>query len=131
MSDIYNKKILIVDDEPTNILLLTKILESKGFVNIVTTLNPCETFELHRKNNFELVLLDINMPEMDGYEVLDKLRGMDNFNTTKVVATSGDVSQRDIQKALAAGFVNYITKPMKMDSLLEIVGNVLQESERL
>ena len=66
------------------------------------------------------------MPDMDGYAVLDKLRNMDGFSATVVVATSGDTSPRDIKKALAAGFVDYITKPMRMNALLEIIDETLR-----
>ena len=124
----YNKKsnILIVDDEPANILLLSKILQSNGYTNVMTTDAPRDTVVLQNENNYALVLLDINMPEINGYEVLEQLRGLDNFPGTKVVATSGDVSSKDINKALEAGFNDYITKPMKMNDILNVVEKVLQ-----
>jgi len=126
MNDKYDKKILIVDDESANILLLNKILSFDGYKNIVTTLVPKEVYLLHEEHGFDLILLDINMPDMDGYAVLDMLRNMDGFATTAVVATSGDTSPRDIKKALAAGFVDYITKPMRMNDLLEIIDKALR-----
>ena len=122
-----NSSILIVDDEPANILLLRKILESNGYTNVMTTDAPRDTAELQNKNSYALVLLDINMPEINGYEVLQQLRGLDNFSGTKVVATSGDVSPKDIRKALEAGFVDYITKPMKMNDILNVVEKALQD----
>lgn len=125
MSDKHDKKILIVDDEAANILLLNKILSANDYKNIVTTLNPREVLSLHEEHDFDLILLDINMPEMDGYEVLDELRNMGGFSDTKVVATSGDISPRDIKKASEAGFVGYITKPMRMNDLLEIINKAL------
>lgn len=126
MNDKHEKKILIVDDESANILLLNKILSFDGYKNIVTTLDPKEVSLLHEEHDFDLILLDINMPDMDGYAVLDKLRNMDGFATTAVVAISGDTFPRDIKKALAAGFLDYITKPMRMNDLLEIIDKVLR-----
>lgn len=124
MSDL-DVKILIVDDEPVNILLLSKILSTEGYNNITTTLDPREAESLQIKHNFELILLDINMPELNGYEVLEQLHATDNFSGTKIVATSGDVSTKHIDEALAAGFNDYITKPMRMKDLLDVVSRVL------
>jgi len=116
-----NLNILIVDDEPANILLLSKILQSDGYTNVMTTDKPTDTITLQQKHNFSLVLLDINMPELSGYEVLEQLRGLDNFSTTKIIATSGDTSPKDIKNALDAGFDDYITKPMRMNDILDVI----------
>ena len=124
----HNKdsNILIVDDEPANILLLSKILQSNGYTNVMTTEAPRDTAALQNENNYDLVLLDINMPEINGYEVLEQLRGLDNFSGTKVIATSGDVSPKDIERALDAGFNDYITKPMRVNDILDVVERVLK-----
>ena len=122
-----NSNILIVDDEPANILLLSKILGSNGYTNVMTTDKPTDTVTLQQEHDFSLVLLDINMPELSGYEVLEQLRGLDNFSNTKIIATSGDVSPKDIKTALAAGFDDYITKPMRMNDLLAVVEKALQD----
>ena len=127
-SNPLNASILIVDDESLNILLLTKILKTAGYKNIMSTSEPCEVMSLHNNNNFDLILLDINMPEMNGYEVLKKLHNSNGFKGTKVVATSADISSKDKKKASDAGFHDYITKPMKMNDLLEVVEKVLQEN---
>lgn len=126
--DKAKQNILIVDDEPANTLLLKKILSTRGYTNVMTTLNPVEVVPLQLEHNFELILLDINMPEMNGYEVLEKLRNTDNFNGTQVVATSADISLRDPAKRLESGFTDYITKPMEMQVLLDIVEKVLQKN---
>lgn len=126
MSD-KNSNILIVDDEPANILLLSKILQSNGYSNVMTTDKPTDTVTLQQEHNFSLVLLDINMPELSGYEVLEQLKGLDNFSSTKIIATSGDISPKDIKNALDAGFDDYITKPMRMNDLLAVVEKNLQD----
>lgn len=120
-----NTNILIVDDEPANILLLVKILQAHGYTNIVSTSDPLKSVELYKNNDSGLVLLDINMPEMSGYEVLNELKKLSNFNNTKVIASSGDISKSEINQALEAGFDDYITKPMKMQNILEIVEKAL------
>jgi len=123
------ERILVVDDEPANISLFEKILETEGYTNIITTLDPVNVMSLHLEHDFNLILLDINMPEMDGYEVLKQLQDSDNFNDTKVVATSADVSPSNIKKALDSGFTDYITKPMRIQTTLEIVDKALHRTE--
>lgn len=117
--------ILIVDDEAANILLLTKILSMDGYNNIVTTTSPLEASDLYKRNNFDLIILDINMPEMNGYEVLKDLQSLTGFDKTKVIASSGDTSTNDVNKALEAGFSDYITKPMRMQDILNLMDKVL------
>ena len=126
-----NSKILIVDDEAANILLLSKILQSNGYTNVMTTYEPRDTAVLQKEHDFDLVLLDINMPKLNGYEVLEQLRGLDNFSATKIIATSGDISSKDIKKALEVGFDDYITKPMRMNDILNIVDKALQNQDMI
>ena len=125
-SEQLKANILIVDDEPANVLLFTKILESKGYENITTTLDPCEVILLQQKHEFALILLDINMPEMNGFEVLQQLKDSDSCKNTQVIATSGNIEMNYVEKALDAGFIDYITKPMRMNEILEKVDNALQ-----
>lgn len=124
----YNKNsnILIVDDDAANILLLSKILQANGYTNVMTTDEPRDAAVLQKEHRYALVFLDINMPELNGYEVLDQLRGLDDFSNTKVIATSGDIYPKEIKKALDAGFNDYLTKPMKMDDILNVVEKALQ-----
>jgi len=126
MSEQLKAKILIVDDEPANILLFSRILEAKGYESISTTLDPCEASSLQQKYEFDLILLDINMPEMNGFEVLKQLGDSNCLNNTKVVATSGNIEPEYVKKALDAGFFDYITKPMRMNDFLEKVHSILQ-----
>lgn len=119
-------KILLVDDEPANITLLTKMLSMKNCNDIVSTYNPVEVVSVFQEHCFDLVLLDINMPQMNGYEVLDKLRETDGFDRTQVVAITGDIYPRDIQKGLDSGFTDYLTKPIKINTLFETIDKVLQ-----
>src|SRR5476651_1898361 len=73
-SDILQGKILIVDDQEVNILLLDRILRSAGYVSITTTKAAGEVCELHRKNDYDLILLDLQMPGMDGFQVMECLK---------------------------------------------------------
>ena len=120
-NDNTNKSILIVDDEPANTLLLKKILATRGYSNVMTTLDPTTVMSLQREHKFDLILLDINMPEMNGYEVIEQLRKTESLNDTQVIATSADIALRDPKNRTEAGFTGYITKPMKMQDLLDVI----------
>ena len=87
--------ILIVDDEPANILVLKKMLEIKGYSNIVTTLDPTQTLPLYLEHKSDLILLDINMPGMDGSAVMEQLFNVRlfvllyvRFHLTQIIHTS-------------------------------------------
>src|SRR6266446_6046631 len=73
-SDILNAKVLIVDDQKANILLLERMLRGAGYVSIASTMDPGEVCELHLKNRYDLILLDLQMPGMDGFEVMEGLK---------------------------------------------------------
>lgn len=128
-NDPQKANILIVDDEPSNVLLLEKMLAMQGYSRVVTTLDPRNVLSLCQEHDFQLILLDINMPEMDGYEVLEQLRNEEKLTNTQVVAISGDIYSTEITKALDAGFSDYISKPFKIQSLLDIVDKTIQKSD--
>ena len=73
-SDILSANVLLVDDEEANVLLLRRTLSGAGYVSIASTMNPREVLELHRKNRYDLIVLDLQMPDMDGFEVMESLK---------------------------------------------------------
>jgi CheY-like chemotaxis protein len=73
-SDILHGKILIVDDQESNVILLDRMLVSAGYTSVASTINPRAVFELHRRNRYDLILLDLEMPGMDGFEVMEDLK---------------------------------------------------------
>ena len=73
-SDILNARVLIVDDQEANVLLLERMLRGAGYTSIASTMNPREVCELHRKNRYDLILLDLQMPGMDGFQVMEGLK---------------------------------------------------------
>jgi len=120
--------ILIVDDEAANILLLTKILEFEGYSNIVSTIDPTQVNSLCQEQHFSLVLLDLNMPEMNGYEVLESLKAISGFDRMRIIASSGETSASSVKRALDAGFCDFITKPMRMADTVKIIDKALHSS---
>ncbi|MDO8271567.1 MAG: response regulator, partial [Gammaproteobacteria bacterium] len=73
-ADVLHGKILIVDDKEANILLLERMLRGAGYDSISSTMNPGEVCELHREHGYELILLDLQMPDMDGFQVMEGLK---------------------------------------------------------
>ena len=77
-ADILNGQILIVDDQEANVLLLERMLGGAGYVSVASTTNPGEVCELHRSNHYDLILLDLQMPGMDGFQVMEALKEVEN-----------------------------------------------------
>ena len=76
-SDILNASILIVDDQEVNVRLLDQLLHEAGYTCVASTMNPREVCALHRKNRYDLILLDLQMPGMDGFQVIEGLKTND------------------------------------------------------
>src|SRR3990172_8746843 len=73
-TDILNASILIVDDQESNVSLLEQMLREAGYTRVASTMNPQEVCALHRKNRYDLILLDLQMPGMDGFQVMEGLK---------------------------------------------------------
>ena len=76
-SDILHGKVLIVDDQEANVLLLERMLRGAGYDSITSTMDPYKVCELHLKNRYDLILLDLQMPGMDGFQVMESLKGIE------------------------------------------------------
>ena len=123
--DAINASILIVDDEPANVLLLNKILETKGYHNIISTYDPTQALPLYLEHKSDLILLDINMPKMDGYEVMKQFcEELDNVLPPILVLTAQH-TQEFRQRALDNGALDYVTKPFNANELLSRAHNLL------
>ena len=138
---IRSARILIVDDAPLNVTLLENILASAGYTQITGETNPANVFDLHRQHDFDLVLLDIQMPRIDGFAVMKQLIEMagDDYLPILVLTASPDRATR--LRALESGAKDYLTKPFERLEVLHRIRNLLvvrnqykerkQQSERL
>ncbi|PBQ32836.1 response regulator [Sphingobacteriaceae bacterium] len=117
------KRILIIDDDNRNIFALTATLRSKGFECISRT-NAREAIEfLQGDEPIDIVLLDMMMPDMDGYEALPEIKKITKRSDVPVVSVTAQAMTGDKEKCLAAGADNYISKPIDVDKLLTLLAS--------
>ncbi len=116
------KKVLVVDDDVRNLFAITTVFERYN-INVVTAESGKEAIDIvgDPANNIEMVLMDIMMPEMDGYETMQKIRREHKNNLLPIIAVTAKAMKGDRQKCLEAGASDYITKPLKMDQLLSMM----------
>ena len=115
------KKVLIVDDDNRNIISLKAILKNQN-INITTAENGRAALSALESNaNFDLVLMDMMMPELDGYETVKELRKNSQWKNLPVIALTAKVMQGDREKCMEAGVSDYLTKPVSVDKLLSLL----------
>jgi two-component system sensor histidine kinase/response regulator len=112
-----NCKVLVVDDTPTNIMVLREILEEQG-INIAIAKNGKQALTYAPKFEPDLILLDIMMPEMDGFETCEKLKLDDSTKDIPIVFLTAKVEKEDITKGFELGAVDYILKPFHHEEVL-------------
>ncbi|MCK9637997.1 MAG: response regulator [Methylobacter tundripaludum] len=128
MNTLYKKefaRILIVDDEPVNLKLLDKMLSAQGYSNLVLVQDSRQVLDVYTRQCTDLILLDINMPHLDGFAVLEQLKSLDDPLLPPVVILTAQHSQDFLLRALNAGARDFITKPFDRNELLARVRNML------
>jgi adenylate cyclase len=123
-SDILKANLLIVDDQSANVLLLEKILRGAGYTSITSTQNPNEVCQLHRKNHYDLILLDLHMPIMDGFKVMESLKEIETVGYLPVLVITAQPDEK--LRALKSGARDFITKPFNLSEVLVRVQNLLE-----
>jgi CheY-like chemotaxis protein len=116
-----NRKILIVDDDVRNVFALTSVLEAHG-MEVLYAENGQEGLDLLRREpEVDLVLMDIMMPGMDGYEAMRAIRSEDSFKQLPIISLTAKAMKGDREKSIASGASDYITKPVDTDQLLSLM----------
>jgi CheY-like chemotaxis protein len=119
-------RILLVDDDVRNLFALASLLEDRG-LEVVFSETGSEALEILRTDEqIDLVLMDIMMPQMDGYETIRAARAMPTVGSLPIIAVTAKAMQGDREKSIAAGASDYITKPVDPDKLMALVGGWLQ-----
>ena len=123
-TDLLKAKLLIVDDQATNVLLLERLLRGAGYVSIDSTQNPREVCDLHRQNRYDLILLDLKMPDMDGFEVMEALKEIETGSYLPVLVITAQPNEK--LRALKAGARDFVSKPFDLAEVLARVQNMLE-----
>jgi len=123
-TEIRNARILIVDDREANVSLVAQILTEDGYTEVSTTTNSLEVCALHRKNRYDLIVLDLQMPGMDGFEVMDGLKADDSEDYLPVIALTAQPAHK--RRALQAGARDFISKPFDLVDVTTRIHNMLE-----
>lgn len=116
--EIKTKKILIIDDDSRNIFALTAVLKAKKF-NCLSAISAQQGFDILKKDTeIAVVLMDMMMPDMDGYEAMQKMKNHPQMSAIPVIAVTAQAMVGDKERCLAAGAVGYVSKPVNVDELL-------------
>lgn len=119
-----NKKILVIDDSNTNIVLLEAILNTHGY-KTVTAQSVKEAMPLIKNDPPLLILLDLLMPEISGFDFLKEIKSNDNLKNIPVIVVSALTDETNIERTLQLGAIDFIKKPVNLKSLVRIVENTL------
>ena len=123
-SDILRGKILIVDDQAANIALLDQMLRRAGYVSVSSTTNSEKVCELHLVNRYDLILLDLQMPGMDGFQVMENLKEIETDSYLPVLVITAQPAHK--LRALSTGAKDFVSKPFDVAEVLIRVRNMLE-----
>jgi DNA-binding response OmpR family regulator len=123
-SDILNSNILVVDDQEANVTLLKQLLCEAGYGSVVSTMDPREVCVLHRRNRYDLILLDLQMPGVDGFEVIEGLKANDTDSYLPVLVITAQPGHK--LRALQAGARDFVSKPFDLLEVRTRIRNMLE-----
>jgi PAS domain S-box-containing protein len=123
-ADLLGASILIVDDQQVNVSLLEQMLGEAGYTHVASTMNPHEVCALHRKNRYDLILLDLQMPGMDGFQVMQGLKTNDTDGYLPVLVLTAQPGHK--LRALQAGAKDFVSKPFDLVEVTTRIRNMLE-----
>ena len=123
-NEIFDASILIVDDQAANVQLLERLLHDAGYVNVASTMHPTEVGGLHRHHAYDLILLDLEMPGMDGFEVMECLATNAADSCLPVIVLTAQPAHK--LRALQAGAKDFISKPFDLVEVKTRIHNMLE-----
>jgi len=121
-------QVLYVEDNPANMRLVEQLLMTFPSIELIGAETAEDGLEIAKKQKFDLILMDINLPGMDGYEALAELAKMEETKAVPVVAISANALVSDLDKGHKAGFADYITKPINLQNFFETIKKYLNIS---
>src|SRR5450830_1775327 len=123
-SDILHAKVLIVDDQEANVQLLEQMLGEAGYQCMTSTMDPHVVCALHRDNHYDLILLDLQMPGMDGFQVMEGLKEIETDGYLPVLVITAQPDHK--LRALAAGAKDFVSKPFDLIEVQTRIHNMLE-----
>jgi PAS domain S-box-containing protein len=123
-ADLLNARILIVDDQLSNVQLLEQLLNETGYKGVTYTMNPIEVCALHRQHHYDLILLDLQMPGMDGFQVMEGLKTNITDGYLPVIVLTAQPAHK--LRALQAGAKDFISKPFDLVEVKTRISNMLE-----
>jgi two-component system cell cycle response regulator len=123
-SDILNAKILVVDDQAMSARILAEMLREAGYTQVTQTTDPFQVCALHREHDYTLILLDLEMPGMNGFQVMKALNAVERQGYTPILAVTAEPAFK--LHALKAGAKDFISKPFDVDEALMRIRNMLE-----
>jgi PAS domain S-box-containing protein len=123
-ADILNASILIVDDQEANVSLLEQMLQGAGYANVASTTDPQKVCALNRKHHYDLILLDLQMPHMDGFQVMEALKTNDTDSYLAVLVITAQPGHK--LRALQAGAKDFVSKPFDLVEVKTRIHNLLE-----
>ncbi len=124
--DFLKAKILVVDDEQANIALLEDVLENEGYANFKSTADSRKALDLYKEFHPDLVLLDLNMPYLDGFQVMEQLKEVEKDSYAPILVLTAQSDRNTRLRALAAGARDYIEKPFDITEVTQRISNMLE-----
>src|SRR5580698_3494655 len=123
-TDILNAQILVVDDKEANVRLIEGMLRVAGYTSVHSTTDPNQVCELHRQNHYGLILLDLQMPGMDGFQVMQGLKEIEADGYLPVLVITAQPGHK--LRALESGAKDFVSKPFELAELRARVHNILE-----
>jgi CheY-like chemotaxis protein len=125
------RRILLAEDDETTAFSISRLLEKSG-LSVTVAHNGQEAVEMHEANDFDIILMDVSMPIMDGIEACQRIRGSGNSHKRDIpiIAMTAYAMAGDKEKFLAAGMSGYVAKPVNMKILMQMMSETLAEQQR-
>jgi putative two-component system response regulator len=121
-----NARILVVDDEEVNVILVERILSRAGYSNVATTTDPLQVIRIFRECEPDLLVLDLHMPELDGFEVMDRLAAVMGETYLPILVLTADATPAAKHRALSMGARDFLLKPFDADEVVLRIRNLLE-----
>jgi len=123
-----SKRVLVVDDDELVLVALVELLSPKGYT-VSTALSGPQALEKIEKDRFDLIILDIIMPQMDGYELCQRIQAMERYSDIPIIMLTAKSGEEDQKRGLEAGATLYLPKPISPKRLLDLIESTIEKSK--